>query len=203
MHDIAFDGYITLNGQLCLDENKMTYYENPITGKDREVLLRLFEEKAFPVMLVEKNAMYINYVNWKVERAQQMISSGIPPVGSLTGNDIYQVISYQEAQLDGELTRLLPECVITRWNEFAVDIIPRSGGKAVGVAEYLKRYGIDRSETMAFGDGENDMDMLSFVGIGVAMGNADASLKAAADYVTESVDHNGIEQALRHWKIIE
>ena len=56
---------------------------------------------------------------------------------------------------------------------------------------------------MAFGDGENDMDMLSFVGIGVAMGNADASLKATADYVTESVDHNGIEQALRHWKIIE
>ena len=52
---------------------------------------------------------------------------------------------------------------------------------------------------MAFGDGENDMDMLKFAGIGIAMGNADTQVKAIADEVTESVDENGVVRALyRH-----
>lgn len=52
---------------------------------------------------------------------------------------------------------------------------------------------------MAFGDGENDMDMLEFAGIGIAMGNADPEVKAIADEVTESVHENGVVRALyRH-----
>ena len=44
--------------------------------------------------------------------------------------------------------------------------------------------------------------MLKFAGIGVAMGNAGDSVKAAADYVTDSVDEDGIENALRHFRLI-
>ena len=56
---------------------------------------------------------------------------------------------------------------------------------------------------MAFGDGENDIQMLKFAGVGIAMGNADDEVKAAADYVTDSVDENGIEKALRHFHLID
>ena len=56
---------------------------------------------------------------------------------------------------------------------------------------------------MAFGDGENDTDMLDFVGLGIAMGNAEPQVKAHADYVTGSVDEDGIAKALQLWKIIE
>ena len=56
---------------------------------------------------------------------------------------------------------------------------------------------------MAFGDGENDMEMLRFAGIGVAMGNSSDPVKAAADYVTDTVDNDGIEKALRHFGMIE
>ena len=57
-------------------------------------------------------------------------------------------------------------------------------------------YGLDVSETMAFGDGGNDIGMLSHAGIGVAMGNASDEVKAAASYVTSSVDEDGIARAL-------
>lgn len=201
--DMEFDGYITLNGQLCLDENKTIYYERPIAGADRESLIRLFAQKAFPMALVERDGMYINYVNREVEREQAEISSEIPSIGSYTGNEIYQANAYLDKQMDADLSRRLPDCGITRWNEIAVDIIPRGGGKTAGIGEYLKRNGIDQAETMAFGDGENDIEMLRFAGIGVAMGNADASVKAAADYVTEPVDHDGLERALKHWKILD
>ena len=55
---------------------------------------------------------------------------------------------------------------------------------------------------MSFGDGENDIEMLEFTNIGIAMGNSDDVVKKSADYVTASVDEEGIEKALEHYKVI-
>ena len=52
------------------------------------------------------------------------------------------------------------------------------------------------SETIAFGDGGNDISILRRAGTGVAMGNAKDNVKAVADYVTTSVDNDGISRAL-------
>lgn len=52
---------------------------------------------------------------------------------------------------------------------------------------------------MAFGDGGNDIPIVREAGIGVAMGNANESLKAVADYVTASVEEEGIRKALEHF----
>ena len=71
-----------------------------------------------------------------------------------------------------------------------------------GIQEYLDRLGISVRETMAFGDGHNDIEMLRFAGIGVAMGNASDEVKGAADYVTDSVDEDGIALALQHFGLI-
>ena len=62
---------------------------------------------------------------------------------------------------------------------------------------------LDISQTMAFGDGGNDIAILSAAGIGVAMGNSADDVKAAADFVTTDVDNHGIAHALRHYKIID
>ena len=55
---------------------------------------------------------------------------------------------------------------------------------------------------MAIGDGENDIGMISYAGIGVAMGNASDEVKNAADYVTDTVDEDGLANALRHFGLI-
>lgn len=55
---------------------------------------------------------------------------------------------------------------------------------------------------MAFGDGGNDAAMLTYCGIGVALGGASDEAKAAADYVTSDVDDDGIWNALRHFEVI-
>lgn len=56
---------------------------------------------------------------------------------------------------------------------------------------------------MTFGDGGNDINMLEHAGIGVAMGNASDRVKAAADYITSSVDDDGIINALKHFNILD
>lgn len=55
---------------------------------------------------------------------------------------------------------------------------------------------------MAFGDGENDIDMLRFVQIGVAMQNAEDCVKEAADYITDTSKNDGIYKALKHFNIL-
>ena len=71
-----------------------------------------------------------------------------------------------------------------------------------GIKRYLELTGIKREEIIAFGDAENDLDMLRFAGIGVAMGNGAEEVKAAADYVTADIDDDGIEKALKHFQLI-
>ena len=71
-----------------------------------------------------------------------------------------------------------------------------------GIKRYLEMTGIKREEIIAFGDAENDLEMIRFAGIGVAMGNAEEEVKKAADFVTADIDDDGIEKALKHFNLI-
>lgn len=203
VRDIDFDGYITLNGQLCLDGQRNVISVNGITGSDKKHIVQMFAEKTIPVMLVEKEAMYLNFVDRHVEAAQRAISTRIPDVREYTGNDIYQAVVYLEKGKECAIADRLPGCKITRWNDYAVDVIPRLGGKASGIKKYLAVNQIRREETAAFGDGENDIEMLKFVQVGIAMGNADDLVKENADFVAAGVDDDGIEKALIQLGVIE
>lgn len=55
---------------------------------------------------------------------------------------------------------------------------------------------------MAFGDGGNDIPIIEYAGTGVAMGNATDDVKAAADYVADTVDEDGIVTALQHFGVL-
>ena len=68
--------------------------------------------------------------------------------------------------------------------------------KAKSLARVCEQLGIAPSEVMAFGDAQNDMDMLRFAGLGVAMGNACDELKAIADEVTLDNNHDGIAASI-------
>lgn len=197
IENMEFDAYIMLNGQLCLDSTGNVILENPITGFDKEYFIKIFNEKSVPIMFVEKDEMYINFINESVEIAQDAISTPLPDVKNYTGNEIYQVILYADEETENRISKNLVGSKITRWNEYALDVISYSGGKESGIKEYLKLNNIKREETMAFGDGENDIDMLKLVGIGVAMGNAESCVKESADYITNSVDDDGIMEAFK------
>ena len=60
---ISFDGYVMLNGQICLDGEKELVYDFPIATEDTKKLVAVFEERETPIMLVGMHAMYINFVD--------------------------------------------------------------------------------------------------------------------------------------------
>lgn len=117
-------------------------------------------------------------------------------------NPIYQISPYIDTATEAELVSLCHAVRGVRWHPDFVDLIPADGGKNRGMERMLHHYGLTRSQSIAFGDGGNDIDMLRYAGIGVAMGNATDETKQAADYVTGSVDDGGIAQALRHFGVL-
>ena len=74
--------------------------------------------------------------------------------------------------------------------------------KALGMRKLIEFLGKTREETVAFGDGPNDFEMLEYAGIGVAMGNASDDLKATADIVTTNIGDNGIFNGLKKLGLI-
>ncbi len=200
--DIPFDGYITLNGQLVLDAGENVLFGTPLRGPAKDFLLKAFAEHRFPALLVEERAVYLNYVDEKVRILQAAISSPIPPLGTYSGGEIYQVCAYLNPEEEKLVAELRGACVMTSWAFGGMDIIAQGGGKVTGIRRYLDRLGIAPEEIIAFGDGENDMEMLQFAGIGVAMGNAWDSVKAVADYVTTDIDQDGIANALAHFGLL-
>ncbi len=200
--DMKFDGYVTLNGQICLDAEEKILFEAPIKGEDGAYLLDAFVNKKFPLAIVEKERIYINYIDDSVIRAQKSVNIPLLPIKEYQGAPIYQFIGYMNWEETGKIAPKIPNCKITRWYDEGIDIISKDGGKANGIQKVLEFYGMTKEEIIAFGDSDNDMDMLEFAGIGVAMGNAEESVKAVADYVTTDIDEDGIWNACRHLELI-
>lgn len=91
---------------------------------------------------------------------------------------------------------------IIRWHQYAVDILNKHNSKARGISDVLRYFGWEWQDAMAFGDGLNDVEMLSEVGCGVAMGNAEPALKMKADFVTLPIEQDGILYALEKLGVI-
>ena len=80
-----------------------------------------------------------------------------------------------------------------------VEILPPGGSKGQALKQLLKDLKIRPEDVMAVGDAENDVEMIQLAGVGVAMGQAAASLRAMADYVTGSCDEDGVAQAIERF----
>lgn len=206
MVEFEFDGYVMINGQYCILNDEVVH-EMKIPTESIEKLIPYLDEKKISCEFVELDYMYINHINDRVKELREYLGATAPesPIESMDRiykNDIFQLCAYIKEEEEEEFLENLPKCRAVRWNPVFADIIPERGGKDVGIGKILKHLGIKREECMAFGDGGNDISMLKYVGLGVAMGNAGEDVKAAADYVTEDVDNSGIKLALEKYNIL-
>jgi Cof subfamily protein (haloacid dehalogenase superfamily) len=109
---------------------------------------------------------------------------------------IYQALLHCEAHEEEQYLSLFQEINFVRWHRYSMDVLPVGGSKAKGIHAVLAHLGIDPSEAVAFGDGLNDKEMLSYVGLGIAMGNAHEQVKPFANYVTKHINEGGIKHGL-------
>lgn len=212
LEDLSFDGYITMNGGICLAGKETIVYSHPVNPEDIRALVRYLETReSFPVIFVREKDSFITCLDSesgreKVNRILEMLNYPLPPFRNLSEalqGDVFQVIAFFPEEQEAEIMQHMPHCETTRWNPLFADIIPKGSGKHIGIDRIIQYFGIERSQTMAFGDGGNDISMLQHVATGIAMGNAKDEVKQNADYVTLSVDQDGVSHALKHFGLID
>ena len=203
-----FDGFLTANGSECFTADGTTIYSKGIPREDIARLVAFQATNETPFIYFYDDECFITGVNERVEQVAEMLNIKdlpVKPASEALNHDVMQAIGYfteAEASEWGIFTRVAPSCKPLRWFPLFADIVPKDNDKASGIDHVLNYYGLTTDEAIAFGDGGNDIDMLRHAGIGVAMGNARPEVKAAANYVTTSVDDDGIANALRHFSLI-
>lgn len=206
--DLEFDGYITVNGSYCFTADYKPIYKGCIPQEDIERLIAFHHTHPVPFVFVHDNEMFVTSVNDRVQAVSDLIEIPVPlvaPIEKARGKEILQTMGYFTAEEEKETDlfgKVLTHCEPMRWYPLFADIIAKGNSKSTGIDKVLEYFGIDLKDTMAFGDGGNDIPMLKHVAIGVAMGNAEKHVKAVADYVTTSVDEDGIANALKHFGLI-
>lgn len=197
------DGYITVNGAYCFIGEQVISC-SPIPEEDVRTLIQQADEMNFACMVVGEKDLIMYNSNEKVDYIfRQMLNvQGMKESRSLDtlwAHPILQLTSVISEEEEHQIMPLLPHCTSSRWYPDFADITAQGADKSKGLRAVMDFLGLKKEETMAFGDGGNDIPIVREAGIGVAMGNANEALKAVADYVTASVDEEGIRKALEHF----
>ena len=116
----------------------------------------------------------------------------------LTGDpaDMPHVEELMQQEFAGKLS-------IYRSQPFFIETMPLGIEKSASLQILLRAKGLTAANLMACGDGWNDLPMLKFAGLGVAMGNAQPEVKAAADYITADNEHDGVGLAVEKFILHE
>ncbi|MFP4287504.1 MAG: Cof-type HAD-IIB family hydrolase [Candidatus Izemoplasmataceae bacterium] len=100
------------------------------------------------------------------------------------------------------LSETYPELEFNLSCPYGIDVNLKGGMKDIGINIICNYLNVPISETIAVGDGYNDISMIKKAGIGIAMGNAREALKEVADYVTDDCTNDGIEKIMKKLELI-
>ena len=204
LDDLEFDGYITLNGGYCRVGDEVIFKKS-IPQEDVAAFIRYEEAEPISCFFVEADRVSANRVDEQMERMMELVHftpRPIVPSREFLHREIFQMTAFFPIEREPEIMKNLPGCTATRWYPTFTDIVARGVDKAVGLEKTREYAGFSVDEIMAIGDGGNDITMIRYAGTGVAMANANDEVKQAADYVTTSVDDDGVGNALRHFGVI-
>lgn len=199
----GFDAYVTLNGQLCLDENGV-YRSVPLPDDDVRVIADQAAEGLYDVLVLQRERAFANRMGPRVRATAEQagLVYAVDDIAHALDAPVYQFCAYVDPGEEHLFLDRTHGVRTTRWSELFCDVVPREGGKRYGVEATLERFGVAPEEAIAFGDGENDLSMFEAVGTSVAMGNAWDTVKERASWVTTSVDDDGIWNACRRFGLV-
>lgn len=204
---IEFDGFLTFNGGYCMTIDGRIMFKQAINTDDIRRLIKYSEETDTHFSLMYEDKVRISHASAEVVELYEHVNLPVPPLYDKRNPDVENVLQVNvflsPEQETSFMQEIMPNSLSSRWTALFADVNPGGISKQTGVQFFCNHFNIDVSETMAFGDGGNDISMLKFVQIGVAMGNAGENVKEIADFITADVDNDGIEAALIHFGLLD
>ena len=200
---LNIDGLIASEGQIAYDKDSNVLFDNPIDGVLKDKIIELFNEKRIPIMLNVENEIYANCVDDVIMNIRKKSNTPYPNIKEYSGEKFYMASAFRKNdEIWKEVYSLSNIATIEAWDENAIDFLPIGASKALGIEKLLNMLNIDKSKSICFGDSSNDLEMMKYCGISVAMGNASQDIKDISTYITDDIDSDGIYNALKHFKLI-
>ena len=199
------DGMVTMNGSNAIIGDKIIY-RYPIPEAVVDKLILFAKKLKFGLTLIEEYEGHINMIDDRVISAHEKYGTRFPQPRHFPDHydrTVYQMIAFCDEIEESLFLPHLQNCKSARWDEFAVDIMPKDSDKSKGIQSVLDYLGLSPEEAMCLGDGNNDREMLSSFGIGVCMGNGTDIAKDSADYITDDIDENGWYNAMKHFGLLD
>ncbi len=204
-----FSGYVTCNGAHVSYQGE-TLYKAVVPAQAIKATMKLcnehhfnyyFESNDFIYVRDKQDPKHIDFANnWGMKESCTVDDFDPDAVECYIG----MIVVNSKDDIPVMIEALSPYFDVQRHqSDYSFDLTLRGVSKAVGIKELVKAMNRDMKDTIAFGDGRNDIEMLETAAMGVAMGNAVPEAKAVADYVTDRIENEGITKALKNFDMID
>ncbi len=203
---------ITSNGAVTMEwENHKVLYRMPMPAELCADIFRELERlglyyhfystETFYAKKLPKESGTIQATNEKLPPEERIVMLEVADPAEAAAKDPAYKISVRCYNKDDEEKFLgafsgRTDIALTSSFEGNYEISAPGVDKSAAIARYAEEHGIRPEEIISFGDNRNDVGMIRYAGVGVAVANAVEELKAAADYITDTNDHCGVGKAL-------
>lgn len=218
--EMNFDGIIGGSGSFVMYQDKVIY-EHFIPQPTLQKIMEIMREAKAHYMGQTRNKLIVSSEHSTPEHLLKRLKDiqrgeyrqSYPPHIEVDRNmasrkDI-EKITYFDAEMPFEDVKrsLLPYCEITgmSFNDLGAnsgEITDKGVNKALGIQKFIEYVGLSKEDTISFGDGDNDHEMIEYTEIGVAMGNASDALKQKANYVAKHITEDGIYHTLQEFELL-
>jgi len=199
---------ITYNGAVVVDlDTEEILYEESMNRADAELSLRLGQEYDTTMCIWSKGRLYVNKMNDRAD--DYMKISGVEPIlvtdfSEILDSGITKILWYDTPEMIGRMPDEMAKkgFISTTFclsRPYFLEFFSSNVSKAAAVGKVCEINGISNDEVIALGDAPNDLSMLEFAGLGVAMENALDEVKAAVSTVTKSNDDDGVAEVIERF----
>ncbi|MCM3728163.1 Cof-type HAD-IIB family hydrolase [Neobacillus cucumis] len=197
--ELEIDSFVSFNGQYVVLGGEVIY-KNPLNTKALDSLTKFANKYNHPLVymgheIMKANSQYHPHIDVSIGTLG-VSHPGYDP-HYFVDREIFQALLFCPDEEEAQYRDGLKDLNFIRWHQFSMDVLPLGGSKAQGIEKAIEKLGYTKEQVYAFGDYLNDIEMLQFVGNGVAMGNAPDLVKNVAKYVTKDVSDNGIAHGLK------
>ena len=200
---LDFDYFVVTNGNLVIDKNDNIIYSAPMDKEGIDKVIEIVDKYGLNMTYMTENDFYLHSpIDKRAHLGFDPLSIPLPKVQKYQKENIYQINLFCEDEYLPFFNETKEYLAYSRLAHYGYDIFTLHHNKAIGIQKLLEYLNISKDEVIAFGDGHNDAEMLEYVGLGIAMGNALDKVKKASNYITTHIDDDGIYNALKHFNII-
>lgn len=206
---------ICFNGAMIVENitGKILYSKN-LDKREVNELIILGKKLNIPIMIYSKNAHHAEKIPEIIKKNKNSKGMNIKIENfneidfDKEENYIYKIVFMDKPEKIIEARKNIPKEIIKKYEVTSsvpeyIEFVKKGIKKSVAIKFIMDKFKIKQEEVIAIGDGENDIEMLKFAGLGVAMDNANNYVKENADYITTSNNDDGVGKVIKRFILNE